>query len=266
MPWELADIIIALPAFALVLFRVTGLMLAAPFYGSSVIPVQIRAAFSLLIAVVIFPMVKVQAPAELTLATALVGGVGEMMIGAIIGLSLSIMMMGAEVGGLMVGRQAGIALANSYAPTSNERVSRIGQIYTISFTLVFLLIGGHRAAMAALLDTYRVIPLLSFQFEETFVLLLVETLAAAFILGVRLAGPVLIALFMTGTTLGVLSRTMPQLNILTVGFALRLLVALAVAGAALGACEGILLDAIWDGVDSIRAAFGLDPSRTLLVR
>jgi len=84
-------------------------------------------------------------------------------------------------------------------------------------------------------------------------------LAAAFILGVRLAGPVLIALFVTGTGLGFLSRTMPQLNILTVGFALRLMVALAVAGMALCTCEDLLVDTIWEGVDLVRASFGLAP-------
>ncbi|MGB2987067.1 MAG: flagellar biosynthetic protein FliR [Phycisphaerae bacterium] len=265
MPWPLFDILLALPAFTLVLFRISGLMLTAPVYGSRVVPARARAAFALLVAVVIFPLVKTQAPAEMTLTMALVGGVGEMMIGAIIGLSLTILLMGAEVGGLIVGRQAGIALANVFDPTRNQQVSIIGQIYTITFTLLFLLVGGHRATMAALLDTYEVIPLLSFQLDEAFVLLLVEMLAAAFILGIRLSGPVLIALFLTGTTLGVLSRTMPQLNILTVGFVLRLLVGLAAAGMALGACEDLLLDAVWEGVDLVRAAFGLDPNRTLLV-
>ena len=97
------------------------------------------------------------------------------------------------------------------------------------------------------------------------IILLVELLASAFILGIRLAGPVLIALFMTGTALAVLSKTMPQLNILTVGFAVRLAVALLVAGLSITACEEILVDGVWDAVDSIRAAFGLDPDHTMLV-
>lgn len=259
VPWPLVDILLALPAYALVLFRLSGLMLTAPLYGSAVIPTRIRAAAALVVAAMIFPLVRGQAPNEITLSMAVVGGVGEMMIGAIIGLALTTLLMGAEVAGLMVGRQAGIALANVFDPTRNQQVSIVGQVYTISLTILFLLAGGHRATMAALLDTFEVIPLLSFRFDEMFVLLLVEMLAAAFILGIRLAGPVLIALFLTGTALGFLSRTMPQLNILTVGFTLRLMVALAVAGMALIACEELLLDAVWDGVDLVRTSFGLDP-------
>ncbi|UCC28947.1 MAG: flagellar biosynthetic protein FliR [Phycisphaerales bacterium] len=265
MPWPLLDILLALPAYALVLFRISGLMLTAPVYGSRLIPVRIRAALTLTVAAVVFPLVRSQAPAEMTLSMALVGGVREMMIGAIIGLAMGVLLMGAEVAGLIVGRQAGLALANVYDPNANQQATIVGQVYTISFTLLFLLVGGHRATMAAVLDTFDVIPLLSFRFEESFVLLLVEMLAAAFILGIRLAGPVLLALFMLGTALAFLSRTMPQLNILTVGFTVRLLAAVAVAALALSACQDVLLDAVWDGVELVRATFGLDPGDTRLV-
>lgn len=212
-----------------------------------------------------FPLVQGQMPRGLDLSTAVAGGAGELMIGTIIGLSLSLMMLGAEVGGLMVGRQAGLALANIFDPTQNSQASITGQVYTISFTIIFLLAGGHRAAVAALLDTFAMIPLLSFRFDEPFVVLLVEALASAFILGIRLAGPVLIALFLVGTALAFLSRTMPQLNILTVGFALRAIVALAVAAVAIGAAEDLLLDAVWESVERIRLAFGLDPNLHRLV-
>ncbi len=265
MPWLLIDITLALPVYALVLFRISGLMLTAPVYKSRVVPARVRAALTLVVAAMIFPMVRGQAPPNLSLSAALVGGVGEIMIGAIIGLSLTILLMGAEVGGLIVGRQAGLALANVIDPGGNQQASIVGQIYTITLTMLFLLAGGHRATMAALLDTFEVIPLLSFKFEEMFVLLLVEMLAAAFILGIRLAGPVLIALFLMGMALGFLSRTMPQLNILTVGFTLRLLLALAVAALAISACEDLLLGAVWDGVELVRASFGLDPAHTRLV-
>jgi flagellar biosynthetic protein FliR len=72
------------------------------------------------------------------------------------------------------------------------------------------------------------------------------------------SGPVLIALFLTAVALGFLSRTMPQFNILTVGFTLRILLSLGVAGIALTSCQELLIDAIWDGLDMVRSTFGLD--------
>lgn len=265
MPWQLAEIPLALSTYALVLFRITGLMMTAPVFASRVVPLQVRAALVLVLGAMMFPMVQGQAPAELSMLTALVGGMGEMMIGTLIGLSLSLLLLGAEVGGLIVGRQAGLALANIFDPMQDRQASIVGQVYTISLTLVFLLAGGHRATMAALLDTFEVIPLLSFQLDESFVVLLAEMLASAFILGIRLAAPVLIALFLVGTGLAFLSRTMPQFNILSIGFAVRAMVALAVAAVALSAGEELLLDAVWDGVEIVRNAFGLDPAHSRLV-
>jgi len=259
MSWSLFEIPLALPAFALVLFRLSGLVMTAPIYSSTLMPRRVKAAMTLVIAAMIFPLVRSQAPENLTLATAVVGGVGELMIGAIIGLALSAMLSGAEVAGLMVGREAGLAIAEVFDPTQNEQASVTGQVYTITLTLIFLIAGGHRATMAALLDTFDVIPLLSFRLDESFVVMLVEMVASAFIMGIRVAGPVLIALFLLGTGLAFLSRTMPQLNVLTVGFTVRALLALGIAATALALSQDVFLDAIWNAVEAVRTAFGLDP-------
>ncbi len=264
MPWSLLDILQALPVYATVLFRLSGLALTAPVYGSRVVPARVRVAMVMVIAALIYPVVGRAAPAEMTLSTAVLGGVSELMIGASIGLALSIFIMGMEVAGTMVGYQAGLALGRVADPTQDMQTSIVGQVYTITLTMLFLMVGGHRATMAALLDTYDVIPLLSFSCNESVVLLLVEMLAAAFMLGVRVAAPVLIALFLTGTAMGFLSRTMPQLNILSVGFTIRAMMVLGVAGVALSLCQQTLLDAIWDALETVRMSFGLEPDRIRL--
>lgn len=266
MPWSVVEIPLALPAFALVFFRLSGLMMTAPIYSTTLMPRRVKAAMVIVIAAVIFPLVRSQAPADITLGAAIVGGVGEMMIGAIIGLALSAMLSGAEVAGLMVGREAGLDIAEVFDPTQNEQASLTGQIYTITLTLVFLIAGGHRATMAALLDTFEVIPLLSFRFDESFVVMLVEAIASAFIMGIRVAAPVLIALFLLGTGLAFLSRTMPQLNVLSVGFTVRALLALGIAASALALSQDVFLDAIWTALEAVRTSFGLDPTSRHMVR
>lgn len=265
MPWLLTDILSSLPAFALVLFRLAGLFLTAPIYRSTMIPMRIRVALAAVIAVLIFPLVRADVPADATLAMAVVGGVGEMMIGATIGLGIAILALGAELAGMMIGQQAALGLAQVFNPNLETQTSILGQLYSMSFMFVFLLAGGHRATMAAVLDTYQVVPVLSFRFDETIVLLLIELLTASFVLAIRLAGPVLIALLLTETAMGVVSRTIPQLNILTVGFTLRIMMALAVAALALVASKQLLLDAVWDALSLIRSAFGLDPNDLRLV-
>ena len=259
------DILLALPVFALVMMRLSGLVMTAPLFASKMIPIKMRVGLVFVLSAMLFPMVSQYAPRDVTMVSVVTGAMTELMIGAGIGLSLSIFMMGAEVAGRMIAQQAGLGMSQIVDPTQNIKTSIVGQVYTISLTILFMMAGGHRATLAALMDTYQVIPMLSFQADETVVLLLIEMLTSTFIFGVRVAGPVVIALFLTGTALGVLSKTMPQLNILTVGFTLRALIAMGVAGISLAASRDMFLSAIWDAFELIRGAFGLDPSGTRLV-
>ncbi|MCH8148974.1 MAG: flagellar biosynthetic protein FliR [Planctomycetes bacterium] len=233
-------------------------MITAPIFASRIIPGRVRGALIMAMAAMTFPLVRPQTPLDITWGGVIAGSVGEMMIGLAIGISLAMFVSGVEVAGLMVGRQAGLAIGQVFDPSSNTQVSIIGQVYTISLMTLFLLAGGHRATMAALLDTYEVIPLLSFQMNDSIPLLLITMVTASFVLGIRLAGPVLIALFLTGTAMGFLSRTMPQLNILSVGFTVRVLVALGIAGFALAGCQDVLVDAVWRAFETIRLGMGLD--------
>ncbi len=260
MPFPVTDIFASLPAFALVLFRLTGLAISAPLYSGRAVPVRIRAAVVMVLAAMLLPTIAPTLPKGLSLGSVVVGGVAEFIIGAAIGLSVTILLMGADVAGEMVSQQAGISLGEVINPLFEQQSSIIGQLYAIVLTWMFLLGGGHRAMMAALLDTFDIIPVLSYEYGDSIVLLLIEMLTAAFTLGVRLAAPVLIALFLSGLALSFLSRTMPQLNILSVGFTLRALLTLGVAALTLMACQGVMLEALADGLDAIRASFGLGPS------
>ncbi len=240
--------------------------MTAPVFSSAQIPIRIRAMFAVAMAAVIFPVVSSQSPAHITLTQVVIGGAGEIMIGLSIGLALTILLSGAEVAGRMIGQQGGIALGEVIDPTRNERSTVTGQLYSIVLVFVFLVVGGHRATVAAVLDTYQSIPMLSFQFNESIVLLMVQMLTSAMILGIRLAGPVLVALFLVSTVMGFLSRTIPQLNILSVGFTIRVLAVVGMAGISLTASQDLLLDVVWEGFERIRLAFDLDPVSIWLIQ
>lgn len=266
MPQSLIDIYLALPAFALVLFRMSGLFLTAPIYGSNWMPLRIRAALCMALAWITFPTVVTRVPAALNMGEALVGGVGELLVGMSLGLSIALLLMSAEVTGALVGQQAGLSLGEVFNPLQNEPSSLFGQLYAIVLTLVFLSVGGHRAAASSLMDSYRSIPPLAFRFDDSAMLLLLNLMGSAFVMGIRMGGPVLIALFLTETAMGLLSRTMPQMNILTIGFGIRGIVTLAVAALSLAACEGLMVEAIHDGLALIRESFGLTADLGMGVR
>ncbi|MHC4092888.1 MAG: flagellar biosynthetic protein FliR, partial [Planctomycetota bacterium] len=125
--------------------------------------------------------------------------------------------------------------------------------------LIFLGLGGHRMLIAALLDTFSVVPVLGCGVGESTGVLLADLLSAAFILAIKLFSPVLIALMLTTLTLAFVSRTMPQLNILSVGFAVRSMAAIGTAALALAASQEVLTRALTGALESVRASLGLGP-------
>ncbi|NOS99303.1 MAG: flagellar biosynthetic protein FliR [Phycisphaerales bacterium] len=257
MPWAIFDIQFMLPAFAIVLFRVGGLTLTAPLISSSAHPPQLKVAFSFIVSCMIFPVVLRTAPTFLTIGSVIVVVFGELLIGLIIGTTVSVMFSGAELAGTMIGQQAGLALGQVVNPMLDEESSIIGQVYFLVMLMVFLAIGGHRSTVAALLDTYQTIPPGSFRLSESMVTLLEDVLRSAFIFGMRLSAPALTALFIASLVMAFMSRTMPQLNILTVGFAIRAFVALAAAALSMSLSYDLIHDEIVNVFEALRSAFGL---------
>jgi len=246
------------PGYLLVLFRVAGLVMAAPLFGSNAIPTHLRVLFAAAIALMVFPAVLPMVPADLTIPAVLAGVVSEIMIGLVMGVAIHAVFAGAELAGVLVGQQGGLSLGQTYNPAMDESTTALGQLYFIVLFLIFVLAGGHRAVIGGLLDSFRAIPLLSFGVDESHIGLIAELLQSACTMALRLAGPCLIAMFMTTIALGFLSKTMPQLNVLSVGFMVRIVVLFVVGGLALSGSQGVFDDGCYDALVEIRAVLGLN--------
>jgi flagellar biosynthetic protein FliR len=258
MPWTSLTIPLLLPAYLLVLFRVAGLMVVTPLFSSTAIPRRLRVLFAAGVALVIFPAILPAVPARLTFQTAMVGIAGEMAVGVLMGLSLHMLFLGAQLTGMVVGQQAGLSLGQTFNPLVNSSTTTLGQLYFIVMFMIFILAGGHRAMVRGLLDSFAAVPLLGFTASDAHLAMLVELLTAAFVMALRLAGPCLVAMFMTTVAMGFLSKTMPQLNILSVGFVVRIFVVLAVGGISLSLSQDVFTDSIYETLVTIRTVFRLN--------
>lgn len=227
-------------------------------FSSQTIPVRVRAGLAFVIALMVFPIVGPLMPVALSIDAIVVTVLGELLIGLIMGVAVGMLFVGARLAGLMIGQQAGIALGQVINPMMEGQSTIIGQLYFLVTMMIFLAVGGHRAMVSALLDTFQSIPPGSFRYSASMLDLIERLLTDAFILGIRLAGPALIALMLASLTMGVISRTIPQINVLTIGFAVRVFVALSVTGLSLPLVYDVLYDAIVNTDDLVRMAFGLD--------
>ena len=138
MPLQMFEIYKILPVFLLVLFRVSGLMLAAPLFSSPAIPLKIKVLMAVAMTMAVFPLLLPQVVVPVTLASAVVGLFGELLIGMFIGFGVTLVFMGVQLAGQLVGHQAGLGLGNVFNPMLEASMGVIPQLFFFISLMIFL--------------------------------------------------------------------------------------------------------------------------------
>lgn len=241
--------------FMLVLSRVSGLVATAPLLGAREAPLRVRAFLAVTISALVTPLAAsdpVAAPQ--TVLHVLTLAAGELVIGATLGLGVMIIFGGIQVAGQLIGQMSGMSLGEVFNPGFNEEIPAISQLLFYVTMAVFAAVGGYRYVMAALLDTFTALPLGQGTAPLATVDSLVTLLGESFVLGVRAAAPVIAALLLSTVVLGLIARTLPQLNALALGVPLNTIVALGTLAVSLGAMVTVFQDQIEDVIDVVARA------------
>lgn len=209
--------------FLLSTFRVGGLFIAAPVFGQTTVPAQVKVMLTLMFGLFLFPLVGTQQfQIDPGLLPLVLMGAKELMYGLIIGFLFQLIFLGVQFGGGVLGYQIGYAMVNVIDPMTSESVPIIGQLKLILSTLIFFIIDGHHVILQALFESYKVVPLGHVAFNPLAMDAVLRATAAVFVVGVKIAAPVLVTLFIADICLGIVARTMPQMNILIVGFQVKI--------------------------------------------
>ncbi len=232
----------------LVFMRVYGLMLFMPIFSSQTLPVSFR--FYLVFAMTIL-LASVVPPPVVPAATMISMGVtmlGELAIGAVIGSLVQFVFAALQLAGQVAGTQLGLALAGISNPQFDDQAATTSVVYATIASLAFFITGLDREVFRVLLDTFEVIPLAQVAVEDTFLPFVMELFGQSMILAVRIAAPVTLALFLAELAMGFVGRTVPQLNILSVGFSVRILLGLFITLAGLSEVGEIFCDYLIEAI------------------
>jgi flagellar biosynthetic protein FliR len=151
----------------------------------------------------------------------------ELMLGLAQGLVLLLLVSGIQLAGQLSGQISGMQLADVIHPDLGAPVPVLSRLLELVTLAVFLCMGGHRQVLSCLLDSFRWMPPGEAAVGSDLVSLLAEVARYSFELGIRASAPVVLSLLVSVLVLGLISRTLPQLNVLAVGFSVNGLVLLA---------------------------------------
>jgi flagellar biosynthesis protein FliR len=255
LPLELIRIEMLLPAFGLVLARVAGLVMGVPVLSSTQIPTVAKLWLVATLSLMTFPIVAPLLPHSLTLLQVASGMVGEFVVGEILGLAASVVFLAAEVTGKMVSHQSGLALGEVYNPVSDTTTTELDQVWYFATLMIFMALRGHVAVVDVLLGSFRQVPPMMMLVDGSMTECLHGLLKSIFDVALRLAGPAILALLLTSLVLGVLTKTMPQLNVLSVGFSFKIAVAIFMAAVTITFSYDLVSDALFDGLDQVGGLF-----------
>lgn len=217
------------PAFIFIFIRTTLILLSAPFFGVKGIPSAVKIGLSLMIAVLLLPVVK---PVDIPLNFfAWVPAIlSEVLIGAAIGFMARVVMAGVELAGQIVGFQMGFGIVNIIDPHTNNQVSIIATFQGILAMLLFFTVNAHHYFISAIAVSLKTVPPFSALISGGVISTLVSLSGGLFVTALKLGAPVMAALLFANVAMGVIARTVPQVNIFMMGFPVTIAVGLIVIG------------------------------------
>jgi flagellar biosynthetic protein FliR len=239
------------PVFVLVLFRIAGFMLFAPLLGSARIPKRAKTLIAVILAMGMVTSVKAPPHLPLTTLGTAIAIAGEICFGLAIGMILSFVFIAAQWAGEMIGQQVGFNVAETFDPQYGQSSSMVGDMYYMLTLVVFLFMGGHRQMIRGIRDSFETLPLMSVSINQSVLDLVIRMFQTATMLAVRLAAPVLVTMLIVDMVLGFLGKTMPQMNVMTMGLSIKALVGLVI----------LIMGLTWYSIPNVLQN-GLDESMT----
>jgi len=229
---------------ALLVLRITALVWMAPVFSSRTVPATVKTGIILLLVVILWPSAMSFAGPSLSVSAPAV--LSELLIGLTLGLAAGIFIAAAEAAGDMLAVQMGLSGANVLNPMTSTQMPVLGQFLGLFATALILAVGGHVTILHTLGASLQVLPPggpLDLEVGLTEVLGLGSTMLW---LGLRFAAPVIAAIMISNVALGILARTVPQLNLLMVAFPIQIGVGLFVLAATLPLMADSFRD--WPGI------------------
>ena len=217
--------------FLFVFVRVSAFVMFVPFFGSRQFPVQLKAGLILLLSFSVFPLTAglpfLQPKGGLGLSIALFS---EVLVGLSIAFVMRMLFAAVQIAGTIVDFQMGFGMVNIIDPQTESQVSITSQFHNIFAMLLYLGLNAHHLTIYSLVESFQLINPQQFAFTASTAEFMLKLFSATFVVGIKIAAPIMAILFFINVGLGLVARTVPQMNVFIVAFPLQIGVGLSMIG------------------------------------
>ncbi len=208
----------------LIFLRIGALFFIAPVFNHNAIPNFAKLLLTLAVTYIVYFTLPepVDYNPESGLIVLAMLGFKEVITGIIIGFVLTFIFHAVNYAGMLIGFDMGLSMAQAFDPNTEAESNIVGQILVLFAVVVFILINGHHYIIRAITASFKIIPIGFYTINESVVLLITKYSAAIFVVGIKIASPLMVSFFLVHLAAGIISRVIPSMNVFFVLFPLKL--------------------------------------------
>jgi flagellar biosynthesis protein FliR len=218
-----------LAALLLAMVRASGFVIMAPPFNSTALPVAVKGALAMALAVVVFPHISGDLPA-ITAGFLIVTAITEAIIGAALGFIVQVLFTAVQMAGDLIDVSGGFSLQPAYDPLSLTTHSSVGKLHYMLATTLLFTSGGDLLLVRGFVTSYEGLPVGSSLPTEQLGHTLITVFSMMFLAALQIAGPMVAVLLLADVALALLSRAAPALNIFSFGFPVKIMLTLTLLG------------------------------------
>jgi flagellar biosynthetic protein FliR len=231
-----------LAGFLLALVRTSAWIMVTPPFNNASIPARAKLVVSVGLAIAVAPRLKFS-PEVFQLGNFAAAVVYQTFVGLALGFAVYLVFATMQVAGELIDFQAGFSAAQVYDPFTSATATPIGRLYQLLMLAILFAINGHLILVRGFLRSFDAAPLGGIDMTRLNTVL-TDDMARFLMSAVEIAAPLMAALFLTEIVLGLLSRAAPQVNILQVGFIVKIFITLLLVGVALPMLGPVVSDMV----------------------
>lgn len=225
--------------FMLLFFRFAALFISIPIFSHQAIPLSLRSAMALFFAIFFYSSM----PAltfEVTFPSVIIAILGEILLGVAVGVVLQLAFNVITFAGGIISFMMGFSMASAIDPQSGVSMPIISQFLSLLALMVMFSVDLHHWILLFVDGSLKAVPLGGFMVNENFYHYLLNATANMFVVGFMIAFPITALSLLADIIFGMLMKTMPQFNLLVIGFPIKIIVSFVVLMATLSATMLIL--------------------------
>lgn len=209
-------------SFALTFFRISVVFFLLPFYGSKTVPTPVKAALLFVLSFALWPQLSFPGKLMPTGLDLVIMFIGELLLGLILGMIVRFLFGAVQLGGQIIGFQMGFAMVNVVDPVTGTSNAVSAHFLYMCTMLTFLVLNGHLYLLKGVAQSFEYIPPGGLLLTPGLVNSIFEFSNIMFTLAIKIAAPVMAALFLVDLSLALISRAAPQMHVLVLGFPVKI--------------------------------------------